>query len=328
MGGTAWSASSYADRVNMRAASGASTFGYSDAMASTPSHARAAHDTLKPFGVKIRESRDSDVHPESLAIAVFCDVTGSMRRVPSIMQKNLPKLMALLISKGYVEHPQIMIGAIGDATSDRVPLQVGEFESGIEIADNLTNLYLEGGGGGSSEESYELAAYFLARHTSMDCLEKRGKRGYAFIIGDEKPYSQISPSQVEKIIGDTLQAPIQTSELFKELDEKFDVYFIFPNMTNHWGDKRVEEVWQDLVGQRLLKLDQPESICELIASTIGLAEGIADIDSLSMDLASAGVDASGAASVTRALATVGAGGKKGDELTVADSGAASGVGSF
>ena len=83
MGGTAWSASSYADRVNMRAASGASTFGYSDAMASTPSHARAAHDTLKPFGVKIRGSRDSDVHPESLAIAGFCDVTGSMRRVPS-----------------------------------------------------------------------------------------------------------------------------------------------------------------------------------------------------------------------------------------------------
>ena len=88
---------------------------------------------------------------------------------------------------------------------------------------------------------------------------------------------------------------------------------MFPNMTNHWGDKRVESVWQDLVGQRMLKLDQPESICELIASTIGLAEGVADIDSLTTDLTAAGVDASGAASVTRALATVGAGGKKGDD---------------
>ena len=27
--------------------------------------------------------------------------------------------------------------------------------------------------------------YFMARHTSLDCHEKRGQRGYLFIIGDE-----------------------------------------------------------------------------------------------------------------------------------------------
>ena len=39
-------------------------------------------------------------------------------------------------------------------------------------------------------ESYELAMYFMARHTALDCHEKRGKRGYLFIIGDEMAYPQ------------------------------------------------------------------------------------------------------------------------------------------
>lgn len=40
-------------------------------------------------------------------------------------------------------------------------------------------------------ESYELAMYFMARHTSIDCYEKRGKRGYLFMIGDELAYPKV-----------------------------------------------------------------------------------------------------------------------------------------
>src|SRR5262249_20618935 len=140
---------------------------------------------------RVRESRDSDVHPESHAVAVLLDVTGSMQTVPRILQKSLPRLMGLLIRKGYLEHPQILIGAVGDATCDSAPLQVGQFESGIEIEEDLGRLFLEGGGGGQVTESYELAMHFLAHHTSLDCVEKRGKKGYAFLIGDEAPYPRV-----------------------------------------------------------------------------------------------------------------------------------------
>jgi hypothetical protein len=78
-----------------------------------------------------------------------------------------------------------MFGAIGDATCDRAPLQVGQFESDNRMDDDLSRILLEGGGGGQKTESYELAMYFMARHTAADCYEKRGKRGYLFIIGDE-----------------------------------------------------------------------------------------------------------------------------------------------
>jgi hypothetical protein len=147
MGTTRWSDDNYHDRARARAAAGKSAFDYDDALRDLPESKRKVHSALNPHGVAVRESRDSEAHPTSRAVGVLFDVTGSMQRVPRILQANLPKLMDLLIDRGYLEHPQIMIGGIGDATCDRAPLQVGQFESGNEIEDDLGRLYLEGGGG-------------------------------------------------------------------------------------------------------------------------------------------------------------------------------------
>lgn len=67
--------------------------------------------------------------------------------------------------------------------------------------DDLGKILLEGGGGGQMRESYELAMYFMARHTSIDCFEKRGKRGYLFMIGDELAYPKAKRREIAKVIG-------------------------------------------------------------------------------------------------------------------------------
>jgi hypothetical protein len=112
MGSGRWSTDVYDAAARFRAATGASAFAYSD------SGAARVHDTLDPLGVPVRESRDSAEHPQSLAIAVLFDVTGSLRDVPRTLQAKLPQLLGLLLRKGYVTDPQIMFGAIGDATCD------------------------------------------------------------------------------------------------------------------------------------------------------------------------------------------------------------------
>src|SRR5271169_6334024 len=204
MGTTRWSDEQYFDRAKLRAKTGADAFEYDEAIREGSVEA-AVHPKMNPKGVKVRESRDCDAHPESRAVGVLFDVTGSMQGVPRILQKHLPSLMGLLLRKGYLDHPQILIGAIGDATCDEAPLQVGQFESGIEIEEDLGKLFLEGGGGGHITESYELALYFMARHTAIDCHEKRGKRGHLFIIGDETPYPSVKRREVKRYIGDHLQ---------------------------------------------------------------------------------------------------------------------------
>jgi len=49
-------------------------------------------------------------------------------------------------------------------------------------------------------ESYELAMYFMARHTAMDCLDKRGRRGYLFLIGDELAYPKVKAREIAKVM--------------------------------------------------------------------------------------------------------------------------------
>jgi hypothetical protein len=304
MGTTRWSDDHYRDRARLRARTGKDAFEYDHAIR-TGAVNRAVHQKMNPRGVSVRESRDSEAHPQSHAVAVLLDVTGSMQKVPRVLQAHLPKLMGLLIRKGYLDHPQILIGAIGDATCDTAPLQVGQFESGIEIEEDLGKLYLEGGGGGQLTESYELALYFIARHTAIDCFERRGRRGYLFVIGDEMPYPKVKRKEVGAFIGDGLQTNIPVEDVVAELRRTYDVYHVLPKMTSNWKNPAVRRRWVELLGQNALRLENPAAICELIASTVGVAEGKVDLDHLTDDLREAGSSTAAAQAVRNALVEVG-----------------------
>lgn len=323
MGSGSYNTDTHAATAAFRASTGTSAFDYSDTTTrSVPRASWTVNDRLDPkhkngagpFEGKItRESADSDEHPNSLAIGVLFDVTGSMRRVPRDMQTKLPELFGLILRKGYVEHPQILYGAIGDATSDRAPLQVGQFESDNRMDEDLEAILLEGNGGGGARESYELAAYFMARHTHIDCYEKRGKRGYLFIIGDEGFYPSVDRRQVESIIGDDLDQSLSSVEIFEELKAKFDVYIIRPvegsyNRGTPEGDN-IYEQWQKIFGQNVIDLEDASAVCETIALTIGIAEGTIDLDEGLDHLKEVGLTSGDA--VGKALATIGATAKGG-----------------
>jgi hypothetical protein len=294
MGSGHWSTDVYAARASYRASTGASAFAYSDGGATT------VHPDLDPHGVAVRESRDSADHPESLAIGVLFDVTGSMGTVPRTLQSKLPDLLGLLLRKGYVRDPHILFGAVGDATCDRAPLQIGQFEADNRMDDDLGKILLEGGGGGQMRESYELAMYFMARHTAIDCFEKRGRRGYLFMIGDELAYPKAKRREIAKVIGDERAEDVPIAELVRELQRMYDVYFIIPEGAYHSGSRELADFWRGLLGQNVLYLDDLDAVCETIALTIGLAEDAIDLDEGLEHLAEAGSDAG--ASVSRALA--------------------------
>ena len=284
MGGSSWSDDFYKDRAADRARTGTATFAHDDDIKAGRTVAKA-HDKMSPHGVRIRESRDSDAHPDSVAIGVFFDVTGSMGHVPVVLQQKLPKLMELLLTKGYCKDPQILIGAVGDYHSDRVALQTGQFESGIEIDEQLGLLYLEGGGGGSYEESYQDAIYFFARHTAIDCWEKRGKKGFLFLIGDEKPYAVSTRKEIKDIFDDDVQDKVFVQDLIREVSERYNVFFIIPSGTEHYKDPVLRQCWAGLIGaEHVIALDEPNLVCETIGSIVGMFESDLSLDKMASDL--------------------------------------------
>lgn len=278
MGHGYWNTSTYDAANAARRAAGQADFGYSASLRSVPRNKRRAAASLDPYGVQTREARDSADHPLSTPIAVLFDVTGSMLSVPVTVQKKLGDLLGLLTRGGYAQDPQILVGAIGDDQFDTVPLQMGQFESDNRIDEQLRDIYLEGGGGGDKREGYALAAYFLATRARTDAWEKRGRKGYLFLIGDEMNKDRLYRTSIARFIGDDEAQDLSVEEVYAMVEERWHVYCILPNLTSYYKDKQVEEHWRRLLGERFLRLDDPDAVCELIAVTVGVMEEAIDLN--------------------------------------------------
>lgn len=323
MGYSTRSTNTYDARVAAKKAAGQDIFTYSTQQAtSTPRSSWSAHASLDPklvagdksphAGQVMRECMISDDHPDPTPIAILFDVTGSMGNIPRVLQTKMNGLQSLLVRKGYASDPQILFGAIGDANTDMVPLQIGQFESDNAMDENLENIFLEGNGGGQGKESYTIGAYFLSRHTYLEPFEKHGKKGYAFLIGDERFYATAPRSQIRSLIGDDLEADLTTEEVFRKLEEKYHVYFIAVesysyNFSYNLGHGLDKETWSGLLGERAIPLEDPAAVCETIATTIGLLEGAVTLDDALDDLADVGFNKKQIEATGRALSTVGAG---------------------
>jgi hypothetical protein len=261
---------------------------------------RGCHGLMNPHGLKMRESRDSADHPDSLGIVFALDVTGSMGDIPKMLaQRDLPHFMKTLGTCNIAD-PQIMFMAIGDATSDHAPLQVGQFESTAELMDQwLTWSYLEGGGGGTGSESYELAFYALAQHTDLDCWTKRRKRGYLMMTGDELPYPAVSRHQVESLVGEHLDEDIPIEEAIAAAAETYHLFFLIPDLQRR---QRCEPRWRQLLGDHVICMESPDDTCAVAAALVGLTEGrLADTDALAAALAADGMSRERIGAVVRAV---------------------------
>lgn len=258
------------------------------------------HPLMNPKGVKARESRDSADHPNSLGIFFALDVSGSMGEIPeAIARRELPGFMKTLLDCGVAD-PQILFCAFSDVASNDAPLQVGQFESTAKLMDQwLTWCWLEGGGR-TQYESYELAMYFAARHTAMDCFEKRKKKGYFFMTGDEPSYDAVKRDEVKAIIGDDLPGDLPLAKVVEELQRTFHAYFLIPDPGR---GQRVGTFWRGVMGKNAIVMQSPVDTCAVAAGLVAINEGLVpDVNALAKRLAGAGMDPKRVESVRKTLA--------------------------
>ena len=238
---------------------------------------KSLDNTLDPKDVA-RESRDSVDNPNSNAIIIALDVTGSMDTVLDQMARTgLPALATELYDHKPVTDPHIMFMGIGDINYDRSPLQVTQFEADIRIAKQLQLLFLERGGGGNNSESYSLAWYFASQKTSIDCFEKRNKKGYLFTIGDEELNKSLDPSLLQQHLGGEVlgEDQLKSSYLIELVSRKYEVFHLIVKEGNHcrYDFDAVHKSWTNVLGQRAMVLTDHRKMGEVISSTIRLIEG-------------------------------------------------------
>jgi len=233
-------------------------------------------ERFDPKKIAVRESRDSALNPASNAIIVALDVTGSMgANAEQLARHGLGVMVEEIIKRKPVSDPHIMCMAIGDVKYDSAPLQATQFEADITIAKDLNELYLEGGGGGNNTESYNLAWYFAALKTSIDCHEQRGKKGYLFTLGDEEAPVDLTAAEIRSVFGNQETDDYTSEQLLNMASQKYHVYHIVVEQGSHARNymKDVMDSWTPLLGQRVLRLSNNDDLAEVIVSAIEVNEG-------------------------------------------------------
>lgn len=290
----------YYDSSATRKSKGIDDFAYSaDVRSGRAAGVHATLDTTKMTN-GVRESRDSDDHPNSIPVVIFFDHTGSMGALPRLFQKNLANVMDVILAKAKIPDPQILVGAVGDAYCDPHAFQAGQFESGNQFDEQLRNIVIDGGGGGQDMESYALCLYFAANHVVTDAWEKRGKRGYLFTIGDEKPHPSVTAAEAKKYFNVDTEHNEKVEDLIVKTREKWEHFHICPQ-TSTGRHPDIQQRWRDLIGERLVILNDENLLSETIAALIFMMETACSVDTV---VDAVGVKGDKATSLKNALVPV------------------------
>jgi len=231
--------------------------------------------SLDPKGFKFRESVDSDDNPESTPIILGADVTGSMSSVlDALMRKSLPLICKEIFERGAVTNPHIATLAIGDIECDRAPLQATQFEADIRIFESLEKLFLEGGGGGNSHESYTLAWYFAKFRTKTDSFVKRGRKGFIFTFGDEEITPIMNRHNLGAHLGDAVERDYTAQELYELVRDEWHVYHIIIRQGSDGRRPEVRASWDAVIGsQHVIPLDDYTKLGETIVTLMEMHTG-------------------------------------------------------
>ena len=191
------------------------------------------------------------------------DVTGSNINFARLVYDKLPMFYGQIEQKAYAEDFEIAVCAVGDAYTDKYPLQIPDFSKGIELDSWMEKLVLEGGGGGQKSESYELAAHYLAEMTEFGA----DANPIVFFIGDEFPYPTVNKGQAE-YFAIPLAEPLDP---FPALRKKFgDNVFMF---LNKYGgkdfDPEITDAWiSRMAPEHTIKVNEEKAIVDLMLGVL------------------------------------------------------------
>lgn len=268
MGYGSYKASDWAKLKNSR--------GINNSSSASDIFAKELKDVYNPRFIDVRESRDSDDSPESTPIILGFDVTGSMGYLAEEIAKNsLNRTITEIYDKQPVTNPHVMCAAF----TEWVPqggLQVTQFEADIRVVEQLLDLKVRFGGNTYSYD--DLVWYFAARHTEIDCYNKRGKKGFIFCIGDEicgyLNDDRMTHKQINSVFGDDVDKPsLNPLDVYDEASKKYEIFHIITDQG--YNAERAYTSWRAMIEGRIavIKAENIDLLSEVITSIMQLVQG-------------------------------------------------------
>ena len=230
-------------------------------------------DKFDPKLTQYRESCDSNDSPESTPIIIGFDVTGSMGYLAAEIAKNsLNTTVTEIYDKQPVTNPHIMCAPF-TGPDNSAPLQVTQFEADIRIVEQLLDMWVGFGGNRYSFDS--LVWYFAAKHTKIDCYEKRRKKGFLFCIGDEicgRDEDILTKEMVKRIYDDEIPKDLTLSKVLELASEKYEIFHIVTATQNN----NALGTWQNFIPGRVAELaaEDIQYLGEIIISIMQLVNGM------------------------------------------------------
>lgn len=235
---------------------------------------RKIHAAFDPLGIVLRESTDSPDNPNSTPVIIAMDVTGSMGAIPEYMAKHgLGEMINDILANKPIPDPHIMVGAIGDIYGDNAPLQMSQFEADNRIATQISQLYLEGGGGRQDSESYDLPWLFAATKTKTDSFKKRDRKGYIFTVGDEPAPDRTHTKEVLRAVFANIERGYTSAEMLAEAQKEWVVFHIIAEQGSRGKFYDTKESWSRLLGPNAISMSNFAHLPQLIVAILAIAEG-------------------------------------------------------
>jgi hypothetical protein len=193
-----------------------------------------------------------------------------------LIMRGLDETFTALLDRKPVSDPHVMAMAIGDAYCDRSPLQVTKFEADLCIAEQLRQLWFEGGGGSNDGESYSLAHIFAGLRTAHDAREKRGRKGFLFTVGDEPVHEGVEVDQLARVLGVGARRGVSGREAVRLASVGYEVFHIIVDGRYAASNMaRVRQSWEAILPERVIHLPDPTRFAETIVCTIERVSGYA-----------------------------------------------------
>ena len=282
-------------------------------------------EILNPRKLKngMRESCFAPNTDTMMSIVVSIDGTGSMGEVPIHLQKELSKLIDVLIEQGITDHPNVLFMMHDDETA-RPPdavFQMSQFEiEAPKLLESLNEMIIPGAGGGNRSEAYHLSFYGAANHTRLEGFERDGTKGFFILIGDEEPYYTLNwategtkPAVAKAVFGDDIQAEVPFLESVRKVAERYHIIIVRPAATSHGANRKITAMWQDLLkqvgenSQNVLDVEDTDAIISTIAMAIGKISGLEEDELVDVLTAKGATGIDTAKNATKDLATISGG---------------------